>query len=104
VVLNYAADNQAVRVVGIRLQAGELRDIEEEWLQRYFDYLSKDTLAAEARITLTRIPLELQCTACSNRFSADIRQENQVCCPVCGGTENRLVRGNEFLIDCIEVI
>ncbi len=103
IVLKHAEDNRAQRVVSIKLQAGELRDLEEEWLQRYFDYLSDKTLAAGARIVLSKIPLELRCSSCADIFTADLRQA-QVICPACGGIENTLVRGNEFTIESIEVI
>lgn len=103
IVLKHAEENRASRVVGIKLQVGELRGLEEEWIQRYFDYLSKDTPAAGARISLIKIPLELKCAACGNTFNTDLRQD-QVRCPVCGGAENTLTSGYEFLIDSIEVI
>jgi hydrogenase nickel incorporation protein HypA/HybF len=103
IVLKYAAENQAARVVNIRLQAGGLRDLTEEWIQRYFDYLSKETIAEGAKIILVRLPVTLTCRTCLNSFNVDIRQDN-VKCPACGSTDTELSGGNEFLIESIEVI
>jgi hydrogenase nickel incorporation protein HypA/HybF len=103
IVLKYAAENQAARVVGIRLQVGELRDLTEEWIQRYFDYLSRDTLAEGATISLTRIPVRMACLACRTSFSADLHAD-QINCPACGHDQSSLTGGDEFLIESIEVI
>ncbi len=90
-------------MVNIRLQAGELRDLTEEWIQRYFDYLSKDTIAEGAKVTLARIPVTLTCRVCQSIFNADIRQD-KIPCPACGSIAGELSGGNEFLIESIEVI
>lgn len=90
-------------MVNIRLQVGELRDLTEEWIQRYFDYLSPGTLAEEAKITLTRIPVKMTCQACQASFSADIHLD-KIECPECGNDKTALTGGDEFLIESIEVI
>ena len=82
---------------------GELRDITEEWVQRYFDYLSRGTIAEGGKIFIKRIPASLKCLECGEIFKANMRQEN-ILCPGCKGTKNELVAGSEFLIDSIEVI
>jgi len=101
--LKYAEDKQASRIVNIYLQVGELRDFEEEWMQRYFDYLSENTIAEGGKIIIKKISAAFECKQCTNIFSADIRQDN-IICPGCSYAKNELVRGNEFLIESIEVI
>ncbi len=44
IALEFAAKESATRVVSIDLRVGELRDLVEEWAQRYFDYVSKGTI------------------------------------------------------------
>lgn len=102
-VLKYAEENEAQRVVSIQLQVGELRDITEEWVQRYFDYLSRGTIAEGSKISVKRIPAALKCLECEETFKANIRQE-KILCPSCGSAKNELVAGSEFLIESIEVI
>ena len=48
IVLTHAKRNRARKVISIHLKIGELSDLENEWVQRYFDYLSKDTIAEGA--------------------------------------------------------
>jgi hydrogenase nickel incorporation protein HypA/HybF len=101
--LKYAEENQTHQVVRIQLQVGELRDFTEEWMQRYFDYLSRGTIAEGGKISIKRIPVTVKCIECAYSFNADIRQDN-ILCPDCGSTKNELVSGDEFLIESIEVI
>lgn len=103
VVLEYAAENNAHKVLSIKLKIGELRDITEEWLQRYFDYLSRDTIAAEAVIAVERVPFKLSCARCASVFTADPGQD-KLPCPECHNEENYLQGGQEFLIESIGVI
>ncbi len=101
--MKYAEDNQASRIVSIYLQVGELRDFEEEWMQRYFDYLSRGTIAEGGKIVLKKIPASARCVQCAHTFNTDIKQDN-VYCPGCGCSKIELVTGNEFLLESIEVI
>ncbi len=103
VVLQYAEENQAQRVVVINLQVGELRDFTEEWMQRYFDHLSRGTIAEGGRIVIRKIPVAIECLDCTHVFNADIRQ-NTLLCSGCGSAKTKLVSGNEFLIESIGVI
>jgi len=54
--LKYAQECKARRVVSIHLQVGELRDVVEEWVQRYFDYLSEGTIAEGSKLVFKRTP------------------------------------------------
>ena len=90
-------------MVSIHLQVGELRDLTEEWIQRYFDYLSPGTLAEGAKIALTGIPVKMTCQACQASFSSDIHLD-KIECPECGNDKPTLTGGDEFLIESIEVI
>lgn len=101
--MKYAEDNQACRVVSINLRVGELRDLTEEWMQRYFDYLSRGTIAEGGKIVLRRTPATVKCGECACSFTADIRRDN-ILCPDCGCAKIELVSGNEFLIESIGVI
>lgn len=103
IVLKHAEENGANRVVSIQLQVGELRDLTEEWMQRYFDYLSEGTVAGGGKVLITRIPVAFRCGACAHKFNADIRQDNLLC-PACGFESCELITGNEFLIESIGVI
>ncbi len=103
IVLKHAEENGADKIVSVQLQVGEIRDITEEWVQRYFDYLSKGTMAEGAKIMIRTIPVTFRCENCAHLFSADIRKGDPAC-PLCSGHRGQVTGGNEFLIESIGVI
>ena len=100
-VLRYAEEHGAKRILTIRLGVGELSDMNEEWIQRYFDRLSNGTLAEEASIRIERIAPGFQCHECKTDF--DMKLVDSVRCPSCGGTNCTLERGREFFIEEMEI-
>jgi len=104
VVLRHADEAQAGRVVSVSLRIGELSDIIEEWLQRYFDYLSKGTLAEGAALRIERSPVIFRCEDCGESFPVKVREVRKIECPGCGGDQAAFVSGREFFIQNIEVI
>ncbi len=103
VVLKHAEASNAQKVVSIDLKVGEMRDFVEEWMQWYFDYLSKGTVAEESKINVTKIPVKFQCKECAENFNADVK-EKEIYCPCCESKQVELVSGTEFFIESIGVI
>lgn len=103
VVLSHAEKNNAVKIVKIYLQVGMLSDLEDEWIQHYFDYLSKGTIAEEAKLVIERMPVVLQCNECSESYEIEKTQISDYSCPKCGKKNSRLVSGKEYYIKNMEV-
>jgi len=70
IVLKHAETNNVRQVVTIHLQIGKLSDLEDEWIQRYFDFLSKGTLAQGAKLKIERMPIMIQCNVCSTAYES----------------------------------
>jgi len=104
VVLRHAGASGAARVVTVRLRIGGLSDLVEEWLERYFAYLSRGTVAEGARIEVERTPVVFRCGTCACDFPADLKPIRDVLCPSCGGKDLSLVSGREFFVKEIEVL
>jgi hydrogenase nickel incorporation protein HypA/HybF len=104
IVLKHAEKNKVKRVVTISLRVGELSDLEDEWIQRYFDYLSKGTLAEGAKLEIERSPVVLQCGECGMSFHVNFREVKEVMCPQCSGRKNTLAAGREYFIKNIAVV
>ena len=102
--LEHAGKHGATKVVRITLAIGELTDMNEEWIQRYFDYVSKDTIAEGARIEISRTNAGFLCHTCSADFEVDLLSVEHIVCPSCGDANCTLERGREFYIDDMEVI
>ena len=103
-VLDRAAQSDARKVLKIRLLVGELNDFQQEWIQRYFDLLSKASVAEGAQIVVERVPAAFRCHDCGRDFEVEIRLIDRVRCPQCSGVNFSLQRGREFLIRDMEVV
>lgn len=104
VVLEHARANDARKVVVVHLRVGELSDLEDEWIQHYFDYLSRGTLAENARLAIARVPIVLRCEACGRSFTVTRRALGETPCPDCGGTACALVSGRGYVVENLEVM
>lgn len=104
VVLKHAEMSGAQRVLSISLKIGKLRDLVEDWLQRYFDYISRSTAAEGAKIKIEWAPATCRCEDCENLFHIDIWKTIEILCPHCGGKRVILESGQEFYVMGIEVI
>ena len=103
VVLKHAQMNNVQKVIAIHLQIGKLSDLEDAWIQRYFDYLSKGTLADGATLKIERMPIVMQCSKCSTSYEADAEKLGDMACPACGENSATLVSGRKYYIKDMEV-
>jgi len=103
IVLTYAAKNDVRQVMVIHLRVGRLSDLEDEWIQRYFDYLSKGTVAEGAKLKIERMPIKLQCNSCANSYEVEITNIGDTVCPDCGQKNSKLISGREYYIKDMEV-
>ncbi|MBN2539440.1 MAG: hydrogenase maturation nickel metallochaperone HypA [Deltaproteobacteria bacterium] len=104
VVLRHAQVNSVRKVMAVHLRIGKLSDLEDEWIQRYFDYLSKDTLAEGAKLKIERTPVIVRCNDCSESYEADVKKMEHLICPACEGNRCTLISGREYYIKNMEVL
>jgi hydrogenase nickel incorporation protein HypA/HybF len=102
-VLDYASRNDVKKILRIRLLVGELNDFQQDWVQRYFDRVSKASIAEGAEITLEKVPTAFRCRDCGRDFEVEVSLTDRVRCPHCGGADFSLLRGRELLIRDMEV-
>ncbi|HOG45981.1 MAG TPA: hydrogenase maturation nickel metallochaperone HypA [Anaerolineae bacterium] len=100
VVLEHAEQAGAQRVTRIDLRIGALTGIVDESIQFYFDFVSRDTPAAGARLAFAHVPVRLRCRQCGAEFEP---QERDWLCPDCSATGGEVVAGREFSVESIEV-
>lgn len=96
----HARQADAQRIVRIHLVVGELSSIVDDSVQFYFDFLSRDTLAAGAELVFQRLPVTVRCAACRHEWQPDGADWT---CPRCGEARAQVVAGREFYVDSIEV-
>jgi hydrogenase nickel incorporation protein HypA/HybF len=102
--VKHAKANNASKIISVTLKVGEFNDLKDEWMQRYFDYLSKGTFVEGAKLIIERVPLVMRCKKCSESFQVDIRERRQIECPRCKGTEFAYVSGKEYRVESMEVV
>ncbi len=100
IVLNYAREGRAARVLRVNLVIGELTSFAAESIQFYFDMLSKETEAENASLSVSRIPARARCQACKGEFNPEGMNWS---CPACGGPAEEILAGREFYVESIEV-
>ncbi len=103
VTLDYADSVQAQRVKKVALRTGVLCNFIEEYVQRYFTYLSKGTKAEGAEINLVYIPIMVECAHCGCEFKIEKDEMDSYTCPQCGCEEGTLIAGGETFIDEVVV-
>lgn len=89
------------RVLEVRLLVGELKGLIPDCIQYYFDIASKGTPAEGAKLVINKVPVTMRCRDCG------VERETSPCinytCEGCGGKDFQMVKGNEFLIQSLEV-
>ena len=95
IVLKHAGMHRVRRVHAINLAIGEMSDLQDERIQRYFDYISKDTPAEGASLVIERIPVVFRCNSCNKNSEVKKTQMRDFICPGCGGKSFSLVSGRE---------
>lgn len=98
--LDSAAKAEATRIVKINLVVGELSGVLDEAVSFYFNFLSKNTIAAGAEISFRHIPTQLRCRSCNRVFEPD---GSGFRCPVCQEQQAEIVAGRELYVDSLEV-
>ena len=104
--VKYARRTDSRKVVTIVLRLGALRDIKKEWIQHYFNYISKGTIAEDAEILIIPDPIVCRCRNCNKDFkiNRDDYAGEEILCPNCSTRNYTLVSGTKFQIEGIEVI
>ena len=100
IVLRHARQAGGGRVLAIHLVVGQLSSIVDESVAFYWDLIARGTAAEGARLHFRRIPARFRCEACGGEYPLQERTTN---CPACGGGAARLIAGDEFSVEAIDV-
>ena len=100
IALRHAKSAQAKKISNLYLVIGQLSSIVDDSVQFYWDFVSKDTAAEGAQLNFRRIPAELRCSDCGHTYTLE---KGELACPACGGAHIKIVSGEEFYLESIEV-
>ena len=87
------------RVTAVYLQVGHLRQVVPASLEFYFEHVARGTLAEGARLEQELIAARLRC-ACGHEWVLDGIDFR---CAACGAADATVVKGDEFLVESIDV-
>ena len=103
VALRFAEQNEAKKIVRVHLAIGDLSDLVDKWVQHYFTFLTKDTIAREAELVVEHVPITVMCEPCKKPFTVDKKEMNFLC-PDCGEERTTLFQGKGFKVKSIEIL
>jgi hydrogenase nickel incorporation protein HypA/HybF len=99
IVLRHARQAGAPRVVEIQLVIGQLSSIVDDSVAFYWDMVAQGTAAEGARLNFRRVPARFQCQACGHEYAPP----ETLACPACSSQQVRVIAGDEFSVESIEV-
>jgi hydrogenase nickel incorporation protein HypA/HybF len=102
IVLKHAERANVERVLSVTLEIGALSDLQGEWLQRYFDRLSRGTVVEGAKLKIHRVPAVFRCNHCQQSFELSSLLEEDLSCRQCHSTDVVLVSGRQYHVKNME--
>lgn len=88
------------RVTAVWLEIGQLSGVEIEAMKFCFDAVTRDSIAAGARLEIIALPGTGWCMECSTNVPlAEVFGE----CPLCGGHQMQVTGGTEMRVKELEV-
>ena len=88
------------RITNVHLALGEMAELDQSLIQQHWLELSKGTPAEQARLHFRLIKAEVQCMAC---FSKYFPLDGRIHCPYCGSYGAKILSGEEFYLESIEL-
>lgn len=98
--LEAAQDHRAQRILAINISLGALCGVIPSCVEYYFRLQSRGTPAQGARLNMQTRPAVIACRGCG-RESRSPRP--MPACPLCGSEDFRLLSGQEYYVESIEV-
>lgn len=100
IALQHAEKANAKRVTDLNIVMGELSSMVDDSIQFYWEIIARDTIAGNAVLHFRRVPAQFQCTSCSERYHPI---DGELACPRCSNVGAKIIAGEEFLLESIDV-
>jgi hydrogenase nickel incorporation protein HypA/HybF len=100
IAVQHAEKANAKRVTDLYIVIGDLASMVDDSIQFYWEIIAKGTIAEQATLHFRRLPAELQCQTCFEKYHPTDRE---LACPKCHGVNTRIIAGEEFALQSIDV-
>lgn len=98
--ISHAQKVNAKKVTDLNLVIGTLSSIVDDSVQFYWDMISQGTICEGSQLHFNRINARLRCLDCGNEY--ELESELQPC-PRCGSMNIKILSGDEFRLESIEI-
>ena len=88
------------QITTVELRVGHLRQVVPDALAFAFELVAKGTEAEGAELVMVEVPAAGRCRACGSESELP---GFPLRCAVCGGLDIELLRGEELLVDALEL-
>ena len=88
------------RVARVEVRAGRLRQVVPSALELAFVLVAEGTPVEGAELVIEDVPAAGRCRACGEE---SVLEDFPLHCAVCGGLDVEVVRGEELLVDSLEL-
>jgi hydrogenase nickel incorporation protein HypA/HybF len=95
-----AAARGAVFVSDIHLRVGPLSGVESPLLRNAFPFASAGTVAANAELHISDMPVRVRCRHCAVESETP---PNRLLCSSCSSWQTELLSGDELLLERVEM-
>ena len=103
-ILNIALESAekagAEKINKIKIAAGEMTGYVPQYVQEYFNIVSRGTIAEGAELEFRKVPASALCRSCGKETPLT---DYRFVCAHCGGSDLKLTHGREFLVDSIDI-
>jgi hydrogenase nickel incorporation protein HypA/HybF len=99
--MQQAREKGARRIVSLSLVLGEVSTYAEESIRSHWESASKGTPAEGATLRFRRVQAEVQCMACFTKYRP---RDGKLVCPNCGSVGVKILAGEEFFLDSLDLI
>ena len=100
IALQHAEKANAKHVTDLNIVMGDLASMVDDSIQFYWEIIAEGTIAEQATLHFRRVPAELQCMTCFEKYPPTDRE---LACPKCGGINTKIIAGEEFALESIDV-
>lgn len=100
IALRHAQNQKAKRITHLYIQMGEWSTVVDDSVQFYWDMISEDTIAKGASLHFDRKPVSLACKKCGHTY---FPVSHELSCPKCSGSDIKVISGEEFFLESIEI-
>jgi hydrogenase nickel incorporation protein HypA/HybF len=98
--VEHAEKANAQRVTDLHIVIGDLASMVDDSIQFYWDIIARGTIAEQATLHFHRVPAELQCNTCSKKYQPT---DKELICPDCHRIGAKIIAGEEFFLESIDV-